>query len=390
MTARCSVYIDAGYLLASCATRVTGTSLRSGIHVEFGKLIEGIRSQAEAITGQRVLRVHWYDSARFGQPDPQQQRIGELPRVKLRLGRFGLDGQQKGVDLRLGLDLVTHARNGAAESFLLVSGDDDFTMAVEEAQAQGVEVLLLAVPDSGGNAQAVSRFLRRAADDVHVIDGTLIDAAVIKVERPEPDDDDETAKGAEVSQAADPASSQDATSTSADPATTEPAETGDSTPEAPADADTGLTDPPLDSPDDTASSASSAELESQEQAKPKPVPRPRTPKDIAGHIRKPDVDGIPIPPDVIARAATWGSTFTPAVTDVVGRIIRSLALTSTTTKWQAVGLGRPSIPREVDRALLIDVSTAMGEVDLSDVERHEIRAAFWEAYDSLQDAIDNQ
>ena len=389
MTARCSVYIDAGYLLASCATRVTGTSLRSGIHVEFGKLIDGIRSQAEAITGQKVLRLHWYDSARFGTPDPQQQRIGELPRVKLRLGRFGLDGQQKGVDLRLGLDLVTHARNGAAESFLLVSGDDDFTMAVEEAQAQGVEVLLLAVPDSGGNAQAVSRFLRRAADDVHVIDGALIDAAVIKVERPEPDDDEEeAAKETEASQTADLASNQDSAPTSADSAAIEPAESGDFAPDASAGAES--IDLLAEISGDAASSTPSAEPEPQKQPKPKPVPRPRTPKDIAGHIRKPDVDGIPIPPDVIARAATWGSTFTPAVTDVVGRIIRSLALTSTTTKWRGVGLGRPSIPREVDRALLIDVSTAMGEVDLSDVERHEIRAAFWEAYDSLQDAIDNQ
>jgi hypothetical protein len=53
-----------------------------------------------------VLRVHWYDSARHGVPDTQQERIGELAKVKPRLGRFGVDGQQKGVDLRIGLDAM--------------------------------------------------------------------------------------------------------------------------------------------------------------------------------------------------------------------------------------------------------------------------------------------
>ena len=76
--------------------------------------IAGIRESA--LEAQRALG---------GQKELAQQRIGELPKVKLRLGRFGVDGQQKGVDLRIGLDLVAHARNGAADVFFLVSGDDD-------------------------------------------------------------------------------------------------------------------------------------------------------------------------------------------------------------------------------------------------------------------------
>ena len=39
MRSTCSLYIDAGYLLASAATRVTGTSLRGGIHVDYAKLV---------------------------------------------------------------------------------------------------------------------------------------------------------------------------------------------------------------------------------------------------------------------------------------------------------------------------------------------------------------
>ncbi len=98
--------------------------------------------------------MHWYDSARNGVPDPQQERIGELSKVKLRLGRFGVNGEQKGVDLRIGLDLVAHARNGASDVFFLVSGDDDLTEAVDEAQVNGVQVVVFAVPSARASRTA--------------------------------------------------------------------------------------------------------------------------------------------------------------------------------------------------------------------------------------------
>ena len=66
-----------------------------------------------------------------------------LPRVKLRLGRLSYTGEQKGVDLRIGLDLVMHARNQAVDVMYLVSGDDDLTEAVEEVQGHGIPVILL-------------------------------------------------------------------------------------------------------------------------------------------------------------------------------------------------------------------------------------------------------
>ncbi len=81
-----------------------------------------------------VLRVHWYDSARNGVPDARQERIGELSKVKLRLGRFGVNGEQKGVDLRIGLDLVAY-------EFFLVSSSND----LDEAQVHGVQVVVRAV-----------------------------------------------------------------------------------------------------------------------------------------------------------------------------------------------------------------------------------------------------
>ncbi len=38
-----------------------------------------------------------------------------LPRVELRLGRTSPQGEQKGVDLRIGLDLAAHGRNRSVD-----------------------------------------------------------------------------------------------------------------------------------------------------------------------------------------------------------------------------------------------------------------------------------
>ncbi len=180
MRSYCAVYVDVGYLLASAATRVTGSSLRSGIEVDYPGLIAGLVAQVEADSGLPLLRVNWYDSgARSGgQPDYHQDQIGLLPRIKLRLGRLSYAGEQKGVDVRLGLDLALQGRARVADVVYLVSGDDDLTEAVEEAQSAGVQVVLLSVPAQNGHGHAVSKHLRRAADGEQPIDAEIIDRCV--------------------------------------------------------------------------------------------------------------------------------------------------------------------------------------------------------------------
>jgi hypothetical protein len=43
--------------------------------------------------------------------------------------------------------------------------------------------------------------------------------------------------------------------------------------------------------------------------------------------------------------------------------------------------GRPSIPRDLDRALLVDLSAALGDYNLSDPQRVELRSRFWDTVD---------
>ncbi|MDG4795099.1 NYN domain-containing protein [Micromonospora sp. WMMD1082] len=304
---------------------MTGTSLRNGVHIDYAPLIDALVDKAERVSGLDVLRVHWYDSARDGVPDTQQQRIGGLPKVKLRLGRFGMDGQQKGVDLRIGLDLVTHARNRAADVFVLVSGDDDLTEAVEEAQGHGVQVILLAVPSTENKPHGISPHLIRAADGLDLLPPETVDQSVTKVEMP--------------------------------PAT-----------------------PPMPQPAAVAPPARQPQVTA-------------TPKDLAGRGQP----GTPRPPSpmpvystttgrqpYIATAYEDPTELAHQIDVVVANVLTAFLTSATAEALTELAAGRPSIPRDVDKALLTDLSERRDELDLSEQARHMLRAHFWKRYDETR------
>ena len=53
-----------------------------------------------------------------------------------------LDMGQKGVDMRLGLDLVSLALKRIVDQVVIISGDSDFVPAIKIARTEGVEVIL--------------------------------------------------------------------------------------------------------------------------------------------------------------------------------------------------------------------------------------------------------
>ncbi|GAA1914262.1 NYN domain-containing protein [Nocardioides marmoribigeumensis] len=368
MRSHSAVYVDVGYLLASSATRVTGTSLRSGVEVDHRALIEAIMEQAAESSGLPVLRVNWYDSGggRGGTPDREQEQIGLLPRVKLRLGRLSHSGEQKGVDLKIGLDLVTHARNSAVDVMFLLSGDDDLTEAVEEAQAHGIEVVLLAVPGDRGKPHAVSKHLLRAADRLELIDEKAIDAAVTTVVREmfqqpivpyvpdEPGPDQAPAK---------PAAPVDGAS--AVPAA----------PPAPAGAPSGAGP-------DLGSHAGSDPVDSG--------PKPPTPALMPRKLPAPAPPAAPVPPAaVLAYQSTtgrpsggWFESVDPQeeerlVDEVCASVLESWARTASEEARGTLLRGEPTIPSEIDRALLVDLSNRLGIYALDEPTRHILRSRFW-------------
>ncbi|WP_253190628.1 NYN domain-containing protein [Arthrobacter sp. SRS-W-1-2016] len=190
MVSQRAIFVDAGFLLAVGGTQAAGTSLRSAFRVDFEKLIEGIMKCTEEHSGLEVLRTYWYDASKDALFTDQHKQIGLLPGVKVRVGRISFNGEQKGVDLKLGLDLVGVARNRAASVAYLVSGDDDLAEAVEEAQDLGMKVVLVGVADSAHRlgVMSVAEHLALRVDSIITLTAELIDECFTKIvqEAPRP------------------------------------------------------------------------------------------------------------------------------------------------------------------------------------------------------------
>ena len=320
MRSHSALYVDAGYLLAAAATLVTGTSYRRGITVDFASVIAELVELVEGHSGLPLLRVYWYDAAHNSVANPDQEKIALLPRVKLRLGRIGVEGEQKGVDLRIGLDMVGHARNGAVDTIYLLSGDDDLTEAVEEAQALGVQVTVLAVPAVDGVSHGVSRHLLRAVDGLQLLNGQLFESTVTAIK-----------------------------STS--------------------------TLPPVVTP-------SATEMVSVAR-----VPNPaelarRSHVDVFTSGSTPAYFGnsggkVYVAPEYQPDLAETSSV----IVQVARKAYDAWSATATADQKTELLAGRPSIPRDLDRALLVDLSAALGDYNLSDPQRVELRSRFWDTVD---------
>ena len=334
MRSNSALYVDVGYLLASAATRTTGTSFRNGIVVDYGALIRGLIAQVEEDSGLPLLRVNWYDSGGRpgGQADHDQEQIGIQPKVKLRLGRRSPSGDQKGVDVRLGLDLATHGRNRVVDVMYLLSGDDDLAEAVEEAQGHGVQVILLAVPGSEGRAHGVAQHLLREADGLALIGTDILDATVRKPMKPE-------TRGA-------------------------PEEPAPGPP--PGEVDVAVEAPAKHAP-------TPADLMGKRVAVPVPQAVARTSSTLAWSSETGRAPVAPSSPD------------DPGLADVIDEVCRNVLSTwrASATEADVVALraGRPQIPTAVDRTLLVDLSTAVGVYDLDEGTRYALRDHFWKVVD---------
>ncbi|MCE1179321.1 MAG: NYN domain-containing protein [Micrococcales bacterium] len=353
MRSHCAVYVDVGYLLASAATRVAGSSFRRAVTIDYPALVSGLVEQAEADSGLPLLRVNWYDSgSRSGVADPGQEDIGLLPRVKLRLGRRSYSGDQKGVDVRLGLDLAIQGRNRVADVIYLVSGDDDLTEAVEEAQAHGVQVVLLAVPDREGRPHAVAKHLGLAADGVLPIHGEVIDRTVRPQAIPAalvPHESTEDGAGQTPRAAVESASGPQPPKPGPRPAPPAAATPGAATP-GEAGAGEGQVDEGHPTPSVLAHKRAS-QLHLPEPAVAAAHTGPRV--DAEGHPTDESIDAV-------ARqvVAAWCTTATP----------QALA---------ELKASHPQIPAELDRVLLVDLSSHTEAYDLEESTRFRLRERFW-------------
>jgi len=132
---------------------------------------------------RRLVRIYYYN-AQVGQkeePDRYKDQkkffdsVHATPYTELRLGRLvyfnwpGTPPYEKGVDIMLATDMITHSYKGNYDTAILVGGDSDYVGAVQAVKDNGknLEVALF-------GSERTSVPLRTVADRVIQIDGRLL------------------------------------------------------------------------------------------------------------------------------------------------------------------------------------------------------------------------
>lgn len=173
---RIAVFVDAGYLFASSSELLFGERLRRGeLRLANAEFTAHIKTLAEAISSCPLLRIYWYDGTNAG-PSPSHLALAYLENVKLRLGFVNHAGEQKGVDALIFSDLTNLARNHAISDALIVSGDEDLRVGVQQAQEHGIRVHLLGVEpaDIGEMRGNQSAALQREVDTRQLLDSNTM------------------------------------------------------------------------------------------------------------------------------------------------------------------------------------------------------------------------
>lgn len=170
-----AIFIDSGYLYKRLY-RLTGWSVyKDWREFDIERFKHLLLIKCEWFNANaRFLRIYWYDAVPRGQrPNDFQIKLSETDDIKLRLGRLqekdNGDVEQKGVDLMLANDLRKLSQNGAISDALIFTGDSDLRAAVEDAQHDGVRVLL-GMMGVNRSKSSVSHELYEEADKRFLID----------------------------------------------------------------------------------------------------------------------------------------------------------------------------------------------------------------------------
>ena len=76
-------------------------------------------------------------------PEPLKKLCaGAISLDDLRESDFSLDITQKGVDMRIGLDIASLAQSGVVNQIIMISGDSDFVPAAKHARRCGIDFIL--------------------------------------------------------------------------------------------------------------------------------------------------------------------------------------------------------------------------------------------------------
>ena len=172
MAERVMVFIDGSNLYHSLKNHFNRTDLDIGI---FCRRLLGRR---------RLIRIYYYNAKVGLKEEPERYRkqqafftsVNSVPYSELRLGRLvytnwpSVPPYEKGTDVQLATDMITHGFKSNYDVAILVAGDNDFVGALQAVKDNGkhVEVALF-------GKEGTSRQLRAVADKVITINSRLLE-----------------------------------------------------------------------------------------------------------------------------------------------------------------------------------------------------------------------
>jgi len=141
------------------AVFIDGSNLYHDLLKNFGQTNIDFFSFVNFLVGKNKLVKAYYYNAPVNQKEKpekykKQQKffssLGKITKFEVKLGRLEkrLMGPpvEKGVDVRIAVDIVTHAYSNIYDKAILVSGDADFVPAIKVAQDFGKEVINVCFP----------------------------------------------------------------------------------------------------------------------------------------------------------------------------------------------------------------------------------------------------
>ncbi len=168
---RMMIFIDGSNMYHSLKTFFNRTD------IDFGKCC------AKLIGKRRLIRIYYYNARVSRKEEPERYNsqvqffnsVAAIPYTELRLGRLVYNNwpntppYEKGVDVQLATDMLTHAFKNNYDTAVLVAGDNDFVPSLQAVKDMGkhIEVALF-------GKEETSQELRRVADKVIPINPKLL------------------------------------------------------------------------------------------------------------------------------------------------------------------------------------------------------------------------
>jgi len=160
---------------------IDGANLLHGLKQDFNQINIDFEALVRKLANNRLLgRIYYYTALPIQSRDPdrytkQQKFLNALdnkPYFKVVLGRLEPrpNGEyvEKGVDIALAIDLLDLAYHNTYDTAIIISGDGDFSRAIEVVQRMGKHV------ENASTRSCLSNNLKQTCDKAIILDDTFL------------------------------------------------------------------------------------------------------------------------------------------------------------------------------------------------------------------------